>query len=184
MSPANIEAALKGASPLIGAVCAVGDGRPYNVALVTLDPDVAAAFAEANGISPRSLPELGASEVVREEVARGIEQANRQLARDQQIKRFAIVPDEWQPGNDELTPTMKLKRPIAEKYQAEIELSTPQAFPTPDSTPSLPARTSSRAAGSAVPNARARSYPVSRICPTILAGVLAHDVVRHASRDG
>jgi long-chain acyl-CoA synthetase len=122
MSPANIEGALKGASPLIGAVCAVGDGRPYNVALVTLDPDVAAAFAEANGISPRSLPELGASEVVREEVARGIEQANRQLARVEQIKRFAIVPDEWQPGGDELTPTMKLKRrPIAEKYQAEIE---------------------------------------------------------------
>ena len=38
MSPANIEAALKGASPLIGAVCAVGDGRPYNVALVTWTP--------------------------------------------------------------------------------------------------------------------------------------------------
>ena len=41
MSPANIEAALKGSSPLIGQACVVGDGRPYNVALLVLDPDFA-----------------------------------------------------------------------------------------------------------------------------------------------
>ena len=45
MSPANIEAKLKAASPLIGQAIAIGDGRPYNVALITLDPDVAPAFA-------------------------------------------------------------------------------------------------------------------------------------------
>ena len=122
MSPANIEAALKGGSPLIGTACAVGDGRPFNVALVTLDPNAAGAFAEANGVDARSPQELAADEAVRNEVARGIEQANHQLARVEQIKRFAIVADDWQPGGDELTPTMKLKRrPIAEKYAAEIE---------------------------------------------------------------
>jgi long-subunit acyl-CoA synthetase (AMP-forming) len=122
MSPANIEAALKSGSPLIGAACAVGDGRPYNVALVTLDPDAAGAFAKANGIGPRSPQELATNEAVRGEISRGIEQANRQLARVEQIKRFAILPDEWQAGGGELTPTMKLKRkPIAEKYAAEIE---------------------------------------------------------------
>ena len=41
MSPANIEAKVKAASPLIGQAIAIGDGRPYNVALITLDPDVA-----------------------------------------------------------------------------------------------------------------------------------------------
>src|ERR1700757_2927230 len=41
MSPINIEAALKSASPLIGVPVCVGDGRPYNTALITLDPAVA-----------------------------------------------------------------------------------------------------------------------------------------------
>jgi long-subunit acyl-CoA synthetase (AMP-forming) len=44
------------------------------------------------------------------------------MARVEQIKKFKLLPTDWQPGGDELTPTMKLKRkPIDEKYQAEIE---------------------------------------------------------------
>ena len=45
MSPANIESTLKGASPLIGQACAIGDGRPYNTALIVLDADFAPAWA-------------------------------------------------------------------------------------------------------------------------------------------
>ena len=51
MSPANIEGALKGASPLIGQVCVIGDARPYNTALVVLDPEYAAAWAAQRGIA-------------------------------------------------------------------------------------------------------------------------------------
>jgi long-chain acyl-CoA synthetase len=55
-------------------------------------------------------------------VERGIEAANEQLARVEQIKRFKLLDEDWQPGGDELTPTMKLKRkPIHEKYASEIE---------------------------------------------------------------
>ncbi|TMM11774.1 MAG: hypothetical protein E6G00_04470 [Actinobacteria bacterium] len=55
-------------------------------------------------------------------VQEGIDRANEQLARVEQIKKFKILPTEWEPGGDELTPTMKLKRkPIAEKYTDEIE---------------------------------------------------------------
>jgi long-chain acyl-CoA synthetase len=51
-----------------------------------------------------------------------VDAANERLARVEQIKRFTIVEGDWLPGADELTPTMKLKRkPIAEKYAAEIE---------------------------------------------------------------
>jgi long-subunit acyl-CoA synthetase (AMP-forming) len=51
-----------------------------------------------------------------------VDAANSKLARVEQIKRFWIVPGDWEPGGDELTPTMKLKRkPIAEKYAEEIE---------------------------------------------------------------
>ncbi len=109
MSPANIEATVKTAGSLIGCVCAIGDARPYNVALVTLDPDV------AGGRQPQD-PDVLAD--VEGQIAR----ANDRLARAEQIKRFALLPGDWAPGGDELTPTMKLKRkPIAEKYAAEID---------------------------------------------------------------
>jgi long-chain acyl-CoA synthetase len=111
MSPANIEAKVKASSPLIGQAVAIGDGRPYNVALITLDPDVAPGFVEQKG-----------REAVQAEVERGVDAANEQLARVEQIKRFTILDDEWPPGGDELTPTMKLKRkPIHEKYADQIE---------------------------------------------------------------
>ena len=51
-----------------------------------------------------------------------VDEANRHLARVEQIKKVTIVPGDWLPGGDELTPTMKLKRvPIAAKYAPEIE---------------------------------------------------------------
>ena len=121
MSPANIEAKVKAASPLMGQVIAIGDMRPYNVALITLDPDVAPGFAAQHGIdsSPEALAEQPA---VQEEIQRGVDAANAGLGRVEQIKRFMVLPTDWQPGGEELTPTMKLKRkPIHEKYADEIE---------------------------------------------------------------
>jgi long-chain acyl-CoA synthetase len=103
MSPANIEAKIKAADGIVAQAVAIGDRRPYNVALIALDPEVAAEDPEAR-------------------VAAAVERANEQLSRVEQIKKFHIVDGEWEPGGDELTPTLKLKRkPIAEKYAEEIE---------------------------------------------------------------
>ena len=122
MSPANIEAKVKAASPLIGQAIAIGDQKPFNVALITLDPDVAPGFAQQHGIENGSFDKLAEHPTVLEEVEKGVERANEQLARVEQIKKFKVLPTEWQPGGEELTPTMKLKRkPIAEKYAEEIE---------------------------------------------------------------
>ena len=122
MSPANIEAKVKAAHPLIGQAIAIGDGRPYNVALITLDPDVAPAFAGQNGIEDTSFENLAAQQAVLDEVQKGVDAANESLARVEQIKKFKLLPTDWEPGGDELTPTMKLKRkPIAEKYKKEID---------------------------------------------------------------
>jgi long-subunit acyl-CoA synthetase (AMP-forming) len=122
MSPANIEAALKASSPLIGQACCIGDQRPYNTALIVLDADFAPAWAGKQGIDSTSLESLATDGRVREAVQEGVDKANETLARPEQIKKFTIVPGDWLPGGDELTPTMKLKRkPIAEKYAAEIE---------------------------------------------------------------
>ena len=122
MSPANIEAKLKAASPLIGQAVAIGDARPYNTALIVLDPDFAPAWAEKNGIEDRSAEALAANEKVLDAIQSGVDEANERMARVEQIKKFKVLPTEWMPGGDELTPTMKLKRkPIDQKYQAEID---------------------------------------------------------------
>ncbi len=59
MSPANIEPRLKASSPLIGQAIAIGDRRPYNVALLVLDPDVCAEWAEKNGLDDASADRAG-----------------------------------------------------------------------------------------------------------------------------
>jgi len=122
MSPANIESTLKGASPLIGQACTIGDGRFYNTALIVLDADFAPAWAAKNGREGASLEELATDEAMQAAVQQGVDAANAKLARVEQIKKFTIIPGDWLPGGDELTPTMKLKRkPIAEKYADAIE---------------------------------------------------------------
>ena len=122
MSPANIEAAIKSSSPLIGQACCIGDRRPYNTALIVLDADFAPAWAAQNDLQDRSLEQLATEPAVIEVVQTAIDAANRRLARVEQIKRFTIVAGDWLPGGDELTPTVKLKRkPIAAKYAAEID---------------------------------------------------------------
>jgi len=111
MSPANIEAKLKAASPLFAQVVAIGDRRPYNVALVTLDQETLAARGGS-----------AEDEAIVEEVAAAVEAGNERLSRVEQIKRYTVIPGEWAPGGEELTPTLKLKRrPIERKYEAEIE---------------------------------------------------------------
>ncbi len=122
MSPANIEATLKAASPLIGQACCIGDRRPYNIALLVLDADFAPAWAQREGIEAVDLPSLARDPRVRAAVQAGVDAANAKLSRVEQVKRFALVEGDWLPGGDELTPTMKLKRkPIGDKYAATVE---------------------------------------------------------------
>jgi long-chain acyl-CoA synthetase len=121
MSPANIESTLKGASPLIGQACVIGDRRPYNTALIVLDSDFGPAWAAQQGIAGDDLAALARDEGMRAAVQKGVDSAMVKLARGEQCMKFVLVEGDWLPGGDEITPTMKLKRkPIAEKYSAEI----------------------------------------------------------------
>jgi long-chain acyl-CoA synthetase len=121
MSPANIESTLKGASPLIGQACVIGDAQPFNTALIVLDPDFAAAWAGQHGIEGDTAA-LARHPLVRAALEQAVEAANSRLARVEQIKRFTLLERDWLPGGEELTPTMKLKRrPIAARYAAQID---------------------------------------------------------------
>lgn len=121
MSPTNIENTMKAASSLISQVVAIGDGKPYVSALVVLDPEAVDAFARRHDLQQSDLAGLSSHPQVVEEITRAIRAGNGKLSRVEQVKRFTVVPTAWEPGGDELTPTMKLRRnPIATKYATEI----------------------------------------------------------------
>jgi long-chain acyl-CoA synthetase len=104
ISPANIEAALK-TIPLVGQAMAIGDNKPYLVALLTLDPDAASVRFPG-----RSLADVAADSDVAAELAREVAEVNERFSRVEHIRRFALLGEEWLPDSDMLTPTMKLKR--------------------------------------------------------------------------
>jgi long-chain acyl-CoA synthetase len=79
-------------------------------------------WATQHGLEGCSFEHLAHEPAVCQAVQEAIDAANSRLARVEQIKKFTIVPGDWLPGEDELTPTMKLKRkPISEKYASEID---------------------------------------------------------------
>jgi long-subunit acyl-CoA synthetase (AMP-forming) len=122
MSPANIEQTLKASHQLIGQAVVIGDRRPYNVALLVLDPDVCAAYAREAVLPDGSATALARDAGVQQQVAAAIEAANARLSRVEQIRKYRVLETDWLPGGDELTPTMKLKRrSIGEKYAPVIE---------------------------------------------------------------
>jgi long-chain acyl-CoA synthetase len=119
ISPAAIENLLV-ANPLIGQALSFGDRRKFIVALLTLDGEVAPAWAKARGIEASSLAELAENPVVIAAVAQAVAAANEQLARVQQVKRWRLLPVEWTSETQELTPTFKLKRRVIHYKYADV----------------------------------------------------------------
>jgi long-subunit acyl-CoA synthetase (AMP-forming) len=131
MSPANIENAILASCPMVGVMITIGEGRPYNTALMVFDADSVGPYAAQRGLHHASPAALAADPEVIAEIAAGVAAGNEKLSRVEQIKRFRVLPTLWEPGGDEITLTMKLKRkPIAAKYVDEIEqLYTPEPHP-------------------------------------------------------
>lgn len=119
MSPTNIENAITANTPLAGPVAVIGDRRPYNTALITLDPEALARFAERHGLTGQQ-SELAESPVVRAAIDECVQNANRSLSRVEQIKTFTVLPDVWEPGSEYLTPTTKLRRKPIEEHYCEV----------------------------------------------------------------
>jgi long-chain acyl-CoA synthetase len=122
MSPANIESAIKGESSLIGQIVTIGDGRRYNTALITLDPEAAPQYAKRLGLAASGFDELAEAPELHAEIDRAVQAGNARLNNSERIKKYRVLADVWTPDSDVLTPTAKLKRrPIAARYADEIE---------------------------------------------------------------
>jgi long-chain acyl-CoA synthetase len=120
MSPAHIQAAIKGESSLIAHCIAIGDGRSFVVGLLALDPAEVGLAAARLGIDS---PPLGrALEVpeIKAEIEGAVERGNAKLSRPEQLKKFAVVPDEWVPDSQELTTNGKPKRRNIEKRYMKL----------------------------------------------------------------
>ena len=117
ITPANIENALR-ERPWISQAVVYGDNRPYLVALLTLDPEEAPALAERLGL-PTDGPAIAGDERVRELLQAEVDEVNRRFARIEQIKRFAVLERDLTQAAGELTPTMKVKRPVVYKRYRE-----------------------------------------------------------------
>jgi long-chain acyl-CoA synthetase len=120
ITPANLENEIK-QHPLVSQCVVVGDRRPYLVALVTLDPEEAAAYAKEQGL-PEDPTQLASNGAVREAIEAHLAKINEKFARVEQVKKIAILPNDLSQENGELTPTLKVKRAVvADKHQREIE---------------------------------------------------------------
>ena len=120
ITPANLENEIK-QHPLVSQCVVVGDRRPYLVALVTLDPEEAVAYAKEHGL-PEDPEQLATDGDVRKAIEAHVEQINEKFARVEQVKKIAILPQDLSQEHGELTPTLKVKRAVVmQKREPEIE---------------------------------------------------------------
>jgi long-chain acyl-CoA synthetase len=120
VAPAVLEDRLR-AHHLVSQCMVVGDGKPYVAALVTLDAEAFAQWADHRGkpggpASSTRDPDLLA------ELQRAVDEANKSVSQAESIRRFAVLPADWTEEAGELTPSLKLRRNVVmREYRREIQ---------------------------------------------------------------
>lgn len=121
ITPSNIESHIKFSQYVADAVV-IGEGRHYLTCLIMIDQDTVAKFAQDRQLSYTDFASMTRAQDVIDLIGAEIEQANTRLARVEQIKQFRIIAQQLDAEDEELTPTMKLKRKVvARKYADLIE---------------------------------------------------------------
>lgn len=122
LAPNLIEQTIKDQSSIIGQICAVGDGRPFVAALIVLDADLLRSWAAANQVTFTSVEQMCDDPQVIAEIEHAVTSGNQRLSRVEQVKQWALLPDEWTADSEELTPSMKLRRHVVhERHAATID---------------------------------------------------------------
>ncbi|WP_461021934.1 AMP-dependent synthetase/ligase [Thalassiella azotivora] len=120
VAPSAIESRFKAICPLASQIVVHGDNRNYVTALVTLDPDAVAGWAEANDMAGASYADVVRSARMRTELEGYVERLNATLNRWETIKRFEVLPADLTVEDGALTPSMKLKRRLVERRYADV----------------------------------------------------------------
>jgi long-chain acyl-CoA synthetase len=121
VTPSEIENQLK-FSPFISDAVVIGDQRKFLSCLVMIDPETVAQFAQERSVPFTDFASLCRAKEVQDLIWAEIERVNRQLARVETIKTFRLIEQILTPEDEELTPTMKLKRSfVNRKYKDVID---------------------------------------------------------------
>ena len=112
VAPAAIATMFNGICPYVGEFIVYGEGRPYCVALVSLDTEAITAWADEHGLAGKSFAEIARHDKTRELIGGYIEALNSKLNTWEQVKRFAIIDRELSIEAGDLTPSMKLRRKV------------------------------------------------------------------------
>jgi len=120
VAPGHLENLLK-TSRYISQAMVFGEGKKYVSALITLDEDEVVKYARDNGIVYTGFADLTKKKDIIDLLQREVDEKNKELARVERIKRFALLEEDFLQDEGEITPTMKVKRKIvAEKYKDMI----------------------------------------------------------------
>ncbi|MFO1190659.1 MAG: long-chain fatty acid--CoA ligase [Rhodoferax sp.] len=119
ITPSNIENHLK-FSPYVSDAVVIGEGRNYLTCLIMLDQDNVAKFAQDRQVPYTDYASMTRAPEVVALIRSELEQVNTRLARVEQIKDFRIIAQLLTAEDDELTPTMKLKRKVVAKKYADV----------------------------------------------------------------
>jgi long-chain acyl-CoA synthetase len=114
IAPSVIESQFKAICPYASQFLVHGNDRNYCVALVTLDPDAMADWAEHNDMAGASYEQLVASPKVKEMVGEYVDELNLRLNRWETIKKWVLLDHDLSVESGELTPSMKVKRKVVE----------------------------------------------------------------------
>jgi len=122
VAPSAISAQFKGICPFASEIVVYGEGKPYCVALVSLDADGVMEWAAANGLAGKSFSEVARDAKTYAAVEGYVEQLNKELNRWEQVKKFAIIDRELTVESGDLTPSLKLKRKVVvDNFHDKIE---------------------------------------------------------------
>ena len=119
ISPSEIENQLK-FSPYISDAVVVGDRRPYLTCLVMIDQENVSKFAQMNNVPFTNYASLCHTAAVNKLVGEEIEKVNAKFARVETIKKYRLIDQLLDPEDEELTPTMKLKRNVVNVKYADL----------------------------------------------------------------
>lgn len=118
VAPAPLEDRLR-AHELISQAVVIGDARPFIAALITLDDQAFAQWVTEHGLDGQTIGDLRETDHLRKEIQAAVDQANESVSRAESIREFVILSRDLSIEEDELTPTLKVRRSVVEKTYAD-----------------------------------------------------------------